>query len=330
MTLDPKRLEEIYDRLPELVLELDPDPAGRGTAYLQDLISQTRGMLNEVGVYLQEILREKGLLESDLEMLTASFEIGSNELLANDDRVSRLPAVQDRLAMINVILCDEYRVILDRKREVNDATYAEKAVRHRHRELEQTMSAIRLQRSLLQTDMRTGAYNGDENSQGRGDSWRGDASDDIESDDIDRLLAETEAEQVAEAAKVVPISPEVVLPEPEKKEPLGKDQLNDLLGGYDDDVCPEDEPLLCCSECGEPLVEGTSGVTCKNGHGGKAPELPAPAEPEPPKASKAKASKAKASKAKVEPEDPDVASFLDDEDDFADIFDALDEKDDKA
>lgn len=317
-----KRVEAIYDRLPELVLELDPDPVGRGPDYLQNLISKVRGYLNETSVYLQDVLRAKASLESDLEALTASFEISSNELMVTDDRVRRLPAIQDRLAMINVILSEAYRAILEKKREVNNIGYVEKAVRHRHKELDNTMSAIRLQRSLLQSDARTGAFYGDENSKSRGDTWRGkeasDPADDIESDDIDRLLAETEAEQAAEAE----VGQDVEAPEPES---LG-DQLDGLLSGYDDDVCPEDEPLLCCNDCGEPLVETPTGMACKNGHGPKPVKEPEPI-PEPKSVSKPKGTKKPKAAPKVEDDDPDVVAFLDDEDDFADIFDELDEKD---
>jgi hypothetical protein len=186
--LNEKRIEEIYDRLPQLVVALDPDPAGRGAPYLQDLISKVRGYLNEVGIYLQEVLRVRGGLESDLEALKSAFEISSNDLMANEAKVSNLPAVQDRIAMINVILRDEYKAILDKRKEVNDISYVEKAVRHRHRELEHTMSAIRLQRSLLQSDLGTGAFNGDENLKSRGDTW------DNDPDEIAKILAEEEDE----------------------------------------------------------------------------------------------------------------------------------------
>jgi len=380
MTLNPKRVEEIYDRLPQLVVELDPNPADRGPAYLQDLISKVRGYLNEVSVYIQEVIRVKNGLESELEALNSSFEIASNELMATDTRVSGLPAVQDRLAMINVILRTDYQTILDKRREVNEVGYVEKAVRHRHRELEQTMSAIRLQRSLLQTDIRTGAFYGDENINSRGDKWNAD----IESDEIGRLLAEAEAEVEAELANgntppETPLpeaktkkpseatKPPKKTPEPPKKaseppkkapeppkppEPLAQatdddDDLLSLLGelgvgesrspastpasvellsDYDADVSPEETTMLFCSVCGEPQRQCPGGLVCSNGHGGapskETNESPSPEAEPAPKAASKKTSKAKGPA--VEEEDPDVAAFLSDEDEFADIFDALD------
>lgn len=322
MALNPNRVEQIYDRLPQLVVALDPDPAGRGPAYLQDLISKVRGFLNEVSVYIQEILRVKNGLESELDTLNSSFEIASNELMATDARVSNLPAVQDRLAMINVILRTEYQAILDKRREVNEISYVEKAVRHRHRELEQTMSAIRLQRSLLQTDLKTGAFYGDENISSRGDKWQG--ASDIESDDIGKLLAEAEAEVEAELGKPGKPLPSRASSKPKPISQAIEDaDLLDLLG-YDVDVSPED--TLFCSVCGEPQKQTASGLVCSNGHGG-APSTETPLkEEEAPKAAPKEVPKAtpKESPKDTEKEDPDVAAFLDDADEFADIFDALD------
>lgn len=368
--MNPERVNQIYSRLPQLVVDLDPDPAGRGAAYLQDLISRVRGMLNEVGVYLQEVLRVKGDQESELEALTSSFEVASNELLANDDRVTRLPAVQDRMAMINVLLREDYRAILDKRKEVNDIGHVERAVRHRHRELEQTMSAIRLQRSLLQTEIRTGAMYGDENDASRGDSWTG-KDDDLDGDEIDRLMAEAEAEETAQAtagveaeiqaedeaevqadeeAEVtaaaseevqvedfpddVSVGDPVQLEESVVVETSG-DDLDDFLTSLTEgDISPDDDPMLLCSVCGEPQIDTPSGLVCKNGHGGVPSEPDPEPKPEPPK-EKPKSEKPKTKKTTSKPkpvdsdpeEDPDVAAFLDEEDDFADIFDDV-EKDD--
>lgn len=334
--MNPERVEEIYDRLPQLIISLDPDPAGRGPAYLQDLISKIRGCLNEVSVYLQEVLRLKGNLESDLEAMTSAFEISSNDLMATDDRVSRLPAVQDRLAMINVILRDERRIILEKRREVNDIGYVEKAVRHRHRELEQTMSAVRLQRSLFQTEMKTGAYYGDENSNSRGDSWQGD---DIESNEIEQLLSDAEVDLEAEKqlatkedhVSVVPTAPSLTLDD----SPTSGDSIDSLFDamreGYGSDVSPEDEPF--CGACGEPQIETPLGVVCENGHEGASPtrenQIDQKIEPSAKKAKDTdqKTEPAAKPKAKEPGEDPDVAAFLDEIEEFADIFKTLDESD---
>lgn len=166
--MKPERVKEIYDSLEKLVITLDSDPSARGYKYLQDLIACTRGYLNETSFYLSEVLRERHRLELDLQTEESAFEIRSDELLASDARVSRLPNIDDRKAMINVILGDDRRKIQALKRDLKNLGHVEKVIRHRHKELENSMSAIRLQRSLVETEARTGSYYGDESEASRG------------------------------------------------------------------------------------------------------------------------------------------------------------------
>jgi len=167
--MNPQRVLQILDRLPKLVVELDPDPTSRGPAHLQKAIFTTRSYLNETGVMIQEVLRHLGTLESDLNARETLFQIRSDDLMATDKRVKALPAVRDREAMINVIEREARAEILKLGQRIREAQAIEKAIRHRHRELEHTMSAIRLQRSLIQTEIKTGAFYGDETSLGGDD-----------------------------------------------------------------------------------------------------------------------------------------------------------------
>jgi hypothetical protein len=212
--VDDVRVQEIYDELSKLVVALAPDPVSLGPGYLQDLISKTRGHLNQTSHYLTQVLREQHDHEMLLSGLEDAYQIASDDRLANDRQVSTLPAVQDRLAMVNVLLADERRRITAQKRILKNLGLVEKVVRHRHKELENTMSAIRLQRSLVETELRTGAYYGDENDQSRGSKWgkphgdgQNNAYEDLNEDEISRLLREAEAELEA------PGSQEVTVPE---------------------------------------------------------------------------------------------------------------------
>lgn len=332
MKLD--RIEEILDRLPELVVELDPNPIARGPLYLQDLIAKVRGMLNETGVYLQEVLRAGSALESQLEALSVAFQVSSDELLASDQRVTHLPAVQDRLAMINVILRDQRREILELKKQVNDIGYVEKAIRHRHRELESTMSAIRLQRSLIQTELRTGSFYGDESDTSRGEgTWGRKApsqDDDIDEGELRRLLGDLESNEDAEeettegeaSSEEAPTEVAEAPKEPAPKEAEEDDGLGLDVEDFDGDAAPKG-PKLYCSVCGEPQMDTPSGLACKNGHGGASAEDTQDVE-----ISEDDLPDATLDDVEIEEEDPDIGKFLgdDDEDDFSDIFQQLDEE----
>lgn len=195
--MEQARVNEIYDHLTTLVVELDSNPAALGPAYLQDLISKVRGYLNQVSVFMQETLRERHELEDDLARKEAAFEIRANGLLTEDARVTRLPNIDDRKAMINVILSDDRAAILDLGVDIRNLTAVEKVVKHRQRELERTMSEIRLQRSLIQSELKTGSFYGDETEDGREATWgRQPAKDPINQTELDRLMAEADEELV--------------------------------------------------------------------------------------------------------------------------------------
>jgi hypothetical protein len=254
----PERVEEICAALAGLVVPLDPDPAARGPKYLQDLISRTRGYLNEVSTYLSEVLRERHRLEMQLDALEGAFAISADELLANDRRVSLLPSIQDRQSMINVLLSKERKEIQNCKREIKTLGHVERAVRHRHKELESTMSAIRLQRSLVESELRTGAYYGDETDESRGTWGRrpgappAGAMDDMDEDELARLVnaesalvdqATPAAEPEVPGVKAEPPAPTPVAPAPTpvaaapKPAPaVEKDPIDDLLGLSDEDL----------------------------------------------------------------------------------------------
>lgn len=196
--MTPERSEEIYKELEGLTIVLDPDPASRGTAYLQDLISKTRGFLNKTSNFRQEINRHKQLLERELHGQETAYDISSSDLLASDNRVLRLPNIDDRKAMINLLLKEERKKILVLKGQLKDLGFVEKAVQMVHKELDNTMSAIRMQKSLIDTELRTGSYYGDESDTARG--AKAFAANDIDEAELASLLSDVMSEQPATAA----------------------------------------------------------------------------------------------------------------------------------
>lgn len=260
--MTPERVEEIYKALGDLVVSLDPDPAARGPKYLQDLISRTRGYLNEASTYLSEVLRERNRLEMQLDALEAAFAVSADDLLANDRRVSTLPAIQDRQSMINVLLSKERREIQTCKREIKNLGHVERAVRHRHKELDGTMSAIRLQRSLIESELRTGAFYGDESDESRGAWGRRSSSpgpspaamEDIDESELARLVDAESAlvdpeetkpkaapEASPEAAK--PAAPAQPAPAPKPAAPAAEeDPIDALLQLSAEDLDVEEPP----------------------------------------------------------------------------------------
>lgn len=205
--MNPERVAEVYDELAKLVVELDSDPVARGPGYLQDLIAKVRGYLNHVSIYVQEAHRERHDRERELDALQAAFDVESDRMLSEDKRVARQPNIADRTAMINLILGDERREIDQVKRELRSLGHVEKAVKHRQKELDNTMSAIRLQRSLIQAEIRTGSFYGDESEKSRGDAWKKKSApaddedvDELDDDELSELMAAAEKQITDEAA----------------------------------------------------------------------------------------------------------------------------------
>jgi hypothetical protein len=285
--MTPERTDEVYAELGRLVVELDPNPAARGPLYLQDLVSRTRGYLNKVSDYMQEVFRERHGLESRKEGLEAAFQVSSDELLAQDHRVTTLPSIEDRKAMVNLILRDERREIEKLSREIRSLHHVEKVIRYRYKELESTMSAIRTQKSLIDMELRTGSFYGDENDASRGSAWG-------------RAPAQT----------------------PSTGEDLDEEALAKMMDEANVAVGKTAEPQpngLMCSICGEPQVVCPSGAMCPNGHGGvegvepeeeePVAEVPEPAPPAPKAAPVAVAEPVKAPTA-MPSSDDDFSDFL--------------------
>lgn len=216
------RVRAIYTELERYEIKLDPDPVARGPRYLQSLIATCRNHLNLVSRLMLEVHQEKQNLDRDLRARDAAFQVSFDSLLANDERIRRLPNIEDRKSTAKVFLREEISGIEALKSEIHDLEYVEKAVRHRHRELSSTMGEIKLQKSLIQAEIHTGAMYGDERSSPVSTGERADPAGitTIDEEELDALFEEqATAMSQAVPAPVVPVpvapAPEPVVEAPE-------------------------------------------------------------------------------------------------------------------
>ena len=234
MNLD--RIKSIYEELERYTIQLHPDPRTLGPSYLNDQIATTRNYLNAVSRILLEVHREKQYLAREIRAHEAALQISSDDLLANDERVRRLPSIEDRKATVSVFLRNEKQAIENFKATMLDVEYVEKAIKHRHKELTNTMSEIKLQRSLIRDEIDTGAMYGDERVKGTGNNFGGGRPykdpifEEITEDELSRLLngepatpadAETPApveEAPAQLATVEPVLDEQPVPTDEAEQ----------------------------------------------------------------------------------------------------------------
>jgi len=164
--MDVKQIQEIYDEISAdaFLIELDPDPQGRGPNYLQEKVYECRKRLNRVSFIFSRVNQEQHALASELRAEEAVFAAESDELLANDERIRRMPSIEDRRALINVELRERYQTIDGLKAQILDLSHVEKVVKHRHQELKSSMTDIRTQRSLIKDSLATGAFYGSEDT----------------------------------------------------------------------------------------------------------------------------------------------------------------------
>ena len=183
--MEADRISEIYAELDRYVITLESDPASLGPKYLADIIARCRNYLNATSRLIQEVHRERHAVQRELTALTAAYDIESADLLANDDRVRRLPNIDDRKATVNVLLREKFMAIQKLRSAIENLDTVDKAIRFRHKELKDTMSEIRLQRSLIRDELDTKSFYGDE----RVPDGHGASSMDVE--ELDALLGES-------------------------------------------------------------------------------------------------------------------------------------------
>lgn len=166
--LTEERIETIFKEMNSYVLELAHEPSMLGPQYFQDIIATCRGYLNKVSLVISELNHEKLSNSSELRSLEAIYELEYDNRLANDEHVKRLAHIDDRKSTVGHLLRDQ-RIAINRIKDnlhALDSVY--RVVVHRSRELHATMNAIKDQRRLMQTELSTGAFYGDERvSKGR-------------------------------------------------------------------------------------------------------------------------------------------------------------------
>lgn len=202
--MNTERIQQIYDELAKYEIALDRDPQARGPKYLQGLIAECRNHLNSVSRIQLEVHRVRQDRDRTLRALETVFDVDFAGLLANDERIRRLPNIEDRRATARVFLRESVAEIERLKAEIRDIDYVEKAIRHRHKELSSTMSEIKLQKALIMAEIGTGAMYGDERIHSPGDSSsssRGPLGVSIDEDELEALFDEETAKQKAEEAQ---------------------------------------------------------------------------------------------------------------------------------
>lgn len=186
--MTPTEIRTIYDRIGKLTITLHSDPSSLGPKYLQEVIATCNNYKNEVSGILSDLMRRKHMVARNLQARQAAYQVSFDDLLANNESIRRLPNIEDRKATANVMLRSDRQAIAQLEAEQKDLEAVEKVVRHRHKELSDTMGAIKVQRSLIRDELDTKSFYGDERTN-RGDTGRSTPlGDDLDDAELSRLL----------------------------------------------------------------------------------------------------------------------------------------------
>jgi len=203
--LTEQRVDEIFKEMDGYVLELANEPGMLGPQYFQDIIATCRGHLNKVSLVVSELNREKLSVSGELRRLEAVYALEYDNLLSNDSRVKALASIEDRKATVGFILRDQRVRMNELKDRMHSLEAVSKLVAYRNRELHATMTAIKDQRRLMQTELSTGAFYGDERAfKGQLREDNGLAFDEeLSAADLEDLISEPDPASVEEPAAVV-------------------------------------------------------------------------------------------------------------------------------
>lgn len=224
--LTDERTEAIFKEMDEYVLELANDPSSMGPQYFQNIIATCRNYLNRVSLVVSEVNKERLYVSGELRKLEATYALEYDDLIANDERVRTLANIEDRKATAGFLLRDKKRQINELKDLMHILDAVNKLVTFRNKELHSTMTAIKDQRRLLQTEVATGAFYGDERIPRSPNGFGID--DDVTADELAALLndddsseeAQGDAQEATEAPKVE--TKEELEPPPAKTPPANK------------------------------------------------------------------------------------------------------------
>jgi hypothetical protein len=218
--LTEKCVDTIFKEMNSYVLELANEPGALGPQYFQNIIAVCRNYLNKVSLRISELNRERLEVSSELRKLEALYALEYDNLLTNDVQIKSLASVEDRKAATGFHLREQQAKINELKDQMHALDSVYKVVNHRNRELHATMTAIKDQRRLMQVELSTGSFYGDERVP-RGMVLDEDFNEDelatMLSESIDAKETSSEAESPEEIKSInpdlKPINPDPVEPE---------------------------------------------------------------------------------------------------------------------
>jgi hypothetical protein len=157
LSIPPGYVDEVFDRISKMTLELDDDPLEFGPKRLNLKVSQARSHLSDCENIYLEVSRLLQRFKSAHRTLETEFEIEKKHLFANDPEVRSLPHVTDREALATMKLRKQVREMEVVARNIPDLESLIIIIKAKRSDLKDLQSRIRDQIKLCQEEIGLGA-----------------------------------------------------------------------------------------------------------------------------------------------------------------------------
>lgn len=200
-----ERINVIFDRIGEMNIELDDDPIERGPKFLNNMVALCRNYTNEVQKFARECQMHIRQLEHELRVTKADYELQFNDLMAYDPEICalRTHSKADREAVANTRLKEEQETINSLELALNDLGHVNTVITSKIHELRDVNRDIRLQMQLIQAEIKTGSFWGNDHDFDAPHISSKDITtlkdDDVFEDPQDEVEGKVEVEQVLKA-----------------------------------------------------------------------------------------------------------------------------------
>lgn len=157
-----EEVDKIFGDLESFQVRLVSDPSTAGVHYLQDITSSVRNKTNKVTHYLNQMTHRRLLILRSLNALKALYKQESDALLANNPLVKAQKSFKDREAYISVLLSHQVRAISTLEAQLHEVETLCESLRMTHRELRDVAGEVRSQAKIIEIELKTKAFYGDE------------------------------------------------------------------------------------------------------------------------------------------------------------------------
>lgn len=155
-------VDAVFEEIKSFEITLSSDPSTLGAPYLLEMTAKVRNNTNRITLHLNRMTQLRLHILRSLNALKTLYKQSSNRLLSEDETVRAQKSIKDREAVIAMMLKDEAQTIASLEAQLHEAETLIETLRMTHREMRDVAGELRSQSKIIEVELRTKAYFGDE------------------------------------------------------------------------------------------------------------------------------------------------------------------------